>query len=159
MANVWALVGNYEVPSMDTPGSEVTMMTLEQARNYADDALQLTTKSKVPPDQQLAWLKNNDELTRTEMMSLMRQRWPASEALVSALDKHRADWRPEKSRKRSRSPSGARGGGANPGASKKPKRENICTHFKGRTLCGAYNDGGCNGKKCPKKHDHFCNFR
>ena len=57
MANVWALVGNYKVPSMGTPGSEVTMMTLEQARNYADDALQLTTKSKVPPDQQLAWLK------------------------------------------------------------------------------------------------------
>ena len=57
MASVWALMGNYEVPSMATPGHDVTMMTLEQARNYADDALQLTTKSKVPPEQQLAWLK------------------------------------------------------------------------------------------------------
>ena len=49
MANVWALVGNYDVPSMATQGHVVTMMTLNQANNYADDALQLTVKQQSSP--------------------------------------------------------------------------------------------------------------
>ena len=158
MANTWALVGNYEVPSFHSPGRLVTMMTYEQALNYADDALFLTTTSKVAPEHQLGWLKFNDEITRTKMMALMHAKWPASEALVAALDEHRADWRPEKSNKRSRSP--APGGDASSSnAPRKPKRHEICTHFKGRVLCAAYNNGSCNGKKCPKHHDHLCNLR
>ena len=68
LVNVWAFVGNYEVPSTQRPESKILMMDLEAALNYADNALDHAQESGHHGAAQLAWLRANDTGTRTTMM-------------------------------------------------------------------------------------------
>jgi len=92
MAYAWAKAGNYLVDSKTKEGSKVTMMPLDVALNYADTRLRVAMNCGLPPGEQLAWLERKDRMTRGVMAGLVRQQFPAQEALKQALVDTAADW-------------------------------------------------------------------
>ena len=92
LANAWAWAGNYEVESVTTPGTKVRMMELEPALNYADRCLRITTTVGLAYNEQLPWLARKDLLTRQIMANLVREKYPAGEALTKAILDTTHDW-------------------------------------------------------------------
>ena len=76
-----------------TPGLVLTMMPWDTALNYADRGLRLVTSSGIAPgDHQLQWWERKDRITRGAVAGLVRQHWPAQEALKKALADTNTDW-------------------------------------------------------------------
>ena len=88
----WARGGNYEVPSKVSPGTQVKMISLEVALDYADRALRVTLSNGIHPLEAMEWLIKKDKITRTVMSSLIRKGWPAGEALLQAIVETSMDW-------------------------------------------------------------------
>ena len=83
LTNCWAYVGTAEVESKNAPGTQVLLMSYQQALGYSDTVLRKSVD--VPESAQLAWVVRNDWLTRSRMTAHMIQGWPPCEALVRAL--------------------------------------------------------------------------
>ena len=90
LANAWALAGNYKVESLEKPGTQVLMMPLEAAMNYADRALRMAI---IEGEGSRSWLERKDLLTRGHMCTYLRRGWPAGEALAKALGETHLDWK------------------------------------------------------------------
>ena len=60
--------------------------------NYADRGLRIFTSSGIAPSEQLQWWDWKDRITRGAVAGLVRQRWPAQEALEKALADTNTDW-------------------------------------------------------------------
>ena len=88
----WARAGNYDVPSKSMPGTQVKMISLEVALDYADRALRVTLSNGIHPLEAMEWLIKKDKITRTVMSSLVRKGWPAGEALLQAILETSMDW-------------------------------------------------------------------
>ncbi|CAE7280076.1 unnamed protein product, partial [Symbiodinium sp. CCMP2456] len=65
LTNCWAYVGTAEVESKNSPGSQVLLMSYQQALGYSDTILRKSVD--VPESAQLAWVVRNDWLTRSRM--------------------------------------------------------------------------------------------
>ena len=160
LAVAWSWAGNW--PTRDKHNKEVLMMDLSTAMGYADRALaDCATYGR----NSLSWLSRNDMLTRGTMASLMRQQWPAGEALKEALRQHHVDWKtpsmqgvvqePETKRKPAAElPSGV----SQPDMkrSRQLKADGLATISMvkgGHRLCKAFNDSrGCRQKNCTFLH-------
>ena len=68
------------------------MMPWDTALNYADRGLRIVTSSGIAPSEQLQWWERKDRITRGAIAGLVRQRWPAQEALEQALADTNTDW-------------------------------------------------------------------
>ena len=68
------------------------MMPWDTALNYADRGLRIVTSSGIAPSEQLQWWERKDRSTRGAVAGLVRQRWPAQEALGKALADTNTDW-------------------------------------------------------------------
>ena len=88
----WSRCGNYLVDSKSKPGTHVLMMPWDTALNYADCGLRIVTSSGIAPSEQLQWWDRKDRITRGAIAGLVRQRWPAQEALEKALADTNTDW-------------------------------------------------------------------
>ena len=118
-------------------------------------------------------MRTRDETTRAEMLQMVKDCWPAGEALAEAMEKEAHFWRmldesvaaPEaeatferKRRQDARSPSQQRTKGGKRDASSSAKRR-IMIGAKGVKYCGAWNSTrGCthNEKQCPQRARHAC---
>ena len=78
--------------SKTKPGTHVLMMPWDTALNYADRGLRIVTSSGIAPGAQLQWWERKDRITRGAIAGLVRQRWPAQEALEKALADTNTDW-------------------------------------------------------------------
>ena len=92
LGNAWGRAGNYEVDSAVEKLTRVLMMPMHIGLDYADRCLRMTTTSGLPMDEQLDWLRRKDFLTRTLMANLIREKWPAGEALKKAITESAHDW-------------------------------------------------------------------
>ena len=92
LANAWARAGNYEVDSMTKENAKVLMMPLNVGIDYADRCLRISSTGGIVPVEQLDWLRRKDFLTRTLMANLIREKWPAGEALSKAITDSAQDW-------------------------------------------------------------------
>ena len=92
LANAWGRAGNYEVDSVAKESTRVLMMPMHVGLDYADRCLQISTTGGLPFHEQLDWLRRKDFLTRTLMTNLIRERWPAGEALAKAVNDSAQDW-------------------------------------------------------------------
>ena len=162
----WALCGTDEVDSVIKPNTKVKVLTLSHALAYADFVLYSTTEFG---SGQLQWLIEKDNLCRGRMVGYMRRGMPAGEALQSALDESKLEWR-ERSNKRgppSELPDPgtptrkAKGSGKSPGGAQRSAPvyssgkalRTISTLPKGMKVCKPWNDGrGCTNTSCPDTH-------
>ena len=80
------------VESHVSPGTKVLMMTPDKALNYADRGLRIVVASGLPYNDQLSWFERKYRTTRGVMAGLVRQKWPAQEALRQALLDTASDW-------------------------------------------------------------------
>ena len=85
LANAWGYCGNFEVESKAIPGTRVKMFSWHCGFDYADRALRLTMRSNLRNRQDFRWMASRGRITRGAMVTLMRQGWPAGEALDQAL--------------------------------------------------------------------------
>ena len=92
LMNAWGRCGNYLVDSKSKPGTHVLMMPWDAALNYADRGLRIVTSSGIAPSEQRQWWERKDRITRGAIAGLVRQRWPAQEALEKALADTNTDW-------------------------------------------------------------------
>ena len=92
LMNAWGRCGNYLVDSKSKPGTHVLMMPWDTALNYADRGLRIVTSSGIAQSEQLQWWERKDRITRGAIAGLVRQRWPAQEALEKALADTNTDW-------------------------------------------------------------------
>ena len=83
LTNCWAYVGSVDVESKNQPGTQVAMMSFQQALGYSDTILRKAVD--VAESAQLGWLARNDSLTRSRMAAHMMQGWPPGEALTRAM--------------------------------------------------------------------------
>ena len=90
--NAWAKAGCYMVPSKVHVGSDVEMMDVGSALDYADRSLRITLGTGLPESELLPWYEKKDRTTRVAMAKLVRQKWPASEALEKAWNNTSGDW-------------------------------------------------------------------
>ena len=172
LAHVWAYVGNYTVKSTRDAGKDVLYASLGQCLQYADEALRRTMEF-APPGNQLAWLRNGDELTRGKAILLARAGMPFGEALASAVVECKVEWNLQgtfgssssfglERRERSRSPRQRRG--RDPAqrevSQTSPKQKYATTMAGGVLLCPDYPLGKCSKKEeqCPKKRKHLCDI-
>ena len=68
------------------------MIEYSQAPDYADRALRITLRTDLPADQLLEWPEKKGRITRACMAKLVRQQWPAGEALEKAWAQTASDW-------------------------------------------------------------------
>ena len=68
------------------------MMPWDAALDYADRGLRIVTSSGIASSEQLQWWERKDRITRGAIAGLVRQRWPAQEALEKALADTNTDW-------------------------------------------------------------------
>ena len=154
----WAWGGNWM--TKDRSGKDVLMMDLSTAMSYADRALaDCATYGR----NSMTWLSRNDLLTRGTMASLMRQQWPAGEALQEALRQHHVDWKspvmqgalPESPPKRS-APDAMPPTPQDSKRARLLKADGLATISMvkgGRRLCKTWNDSrGCQNKRCENLH-------
>ena len=92
LVSAWAITGNYEVESVEKPGTKVLMMPADEAIDYADRGLRLASRSPGSTGEQLHWWARKDLLTRTLMANYVIDRMPAGEALRAALKECASDW-------------------------------------------------------------------
>ena len=71
--------------SKSKPGTHVLMIPWDTALNYADRGLRIVTSSGIAQSDQLQWWERKDRITIGAIAGLVRQRWPAQEALEKAL--------------------------------------------------------------------------
>ena len=82
-----------ESPLFLTPDGDVDRpMDVQEAMHYPITALVRAKKTGLPPDQELTWLRQRDQRTRTIMNVLIRSGRPAGEALRKALEKTDGYW-------------------------------------------------------------------
>ena len=67
-------------------------MLWDTALNYADRGLRIVTSNGIAPRDQLQWWERKDRISRGAIAGLVRQRWPAQEALGKALADTNTDW-------------------------------------------------------------------
>ena len=91
IGNCYAKCGNYEV--MGQEGKKVTFAPFDANLDYADMALRSSFLTNKTPQQRLAWLTEQDHLTRGAMCSLMLQGWSQGEALKQAIKEHAIEWK------------------------------------------------------------------
>ena len=92
LMNAWGRCGNYLMDSKSKPGIHALMMPWDTALNCADRGLRIVTSSGIAPSKQLQWWERKDRITRGAIAGLVRQRWPAQEALEKALADTNTDW-------------------------------------------------------------------
>ena len=92
LAGAWAKAGCYEVESKLRQGTKVLMMPFDVAVNYADRALRVVSTCGIAQSEQLGWLERKDRTTRSVMAAYVRQKYPAQEALMLALQETNCDW-------------------------------------------------------------------
>ena len=78
--------------SKTKPSTHVLMMPWDTALNFADRGLRIVTSSGIAPNDQLQWWERKDRITQGAIAGLVRQRWPAQEALEKALADTNTDW-------------------------------------------------------------------
>jgi hypothetical protein len=160
LAYAWAMAGNYDVESVQKPGSQVRMMNLTSALDYADKCLRLTLEYG---GQCRQWLESRDILTRGRMVTLMRRGWPAVEALTAAWAESHLDWRARDTHQVPRERSSAKKHPRDSSSESRTKRQKkaqstVSTLPGGKTFCKPWNDErGCKVKNCPKIHG--CDIR
>ena len=91
LMNAWGRCGNYLVDSKSKPGTHVLMMPWDAALNYADFGLRIVTSSGIVREQ-LQWWERKNRITKSAFAGLVRQRWPAQEALEKACAVTSTDW-------------------------------------------------------------------
>ena len=84
LTNCWAYVGSVDVESKNQPGTQVVMMSFQQALGCSDTILRKAVD--VCEGSQLGWPSGNDSLTRSRMAAHMMQGWPPGEALTRAIE-------------------------------------------------------------------------
>ena len=91
LGNCYAKCGNYEVAGQD--GKKVIFAPFDVNLDYADMALRSAFLTNKTPQQRLAWLTEQDHLTRGAMCSLILQGWSQGEALKQAIKEHAIEWK------------------------------------------------------------------
>ena len=183
LAFVWGKVGCHKVTSKNDPTKQVWFFDFNQGMSYADRALRQAMQFGGGFPQNLNWMEDRDVKTRTKMMEVQRQGWPAGEALEEAMRDCREDWQSQSralvlfqasdvpaslgaegpqfggSRKRSRSRGQSRSGGQS--SSNAGGHQYVSTAKGGKKFCRKFQDGRCvkDPSKCPDKGLHRCNIR
>ena len=148
LGNCYAKCGNYEVIGQE--GKKVVFAPFDANLNYADMALRSAFLTNKTPQQRLAWLIEQDHLTRGAMCALMLQGWSQGEALNQAIKEHAIEWKISTMRteqqlvdeRATRSWGGAKGSAMAYKGTGKGKGE----RGKGRRSAGAYQEYKGSGK-------------
>ena len=92
LMNAWSKAGNYMADSKVKEGTQVLMMDVGTAIDYADRSLRITLATGLPELELLPWFEKKDRTTRAAMAKLVRQQWPAAEVLEKAWLTTQGDW-------------------------------------------------------------------
>ena len=176
LANACAKAGNYEVESKTEKDVKVIFAPLDTNLDYADHAFRMALKQSGSAWTVFKWLEERDLHTRGLMCNYMRCGYPQGEALVKAVKEAEIKWSTpterggqegDARRQRSRTPRrGGKGGGK--GKVQKPligktqqktvQKVGYANMAKGgKQFCRAYNNGSCDGDRCPHGNLHVCN--
>ena len=173
ITGIYAFCGSHKAASKRHPGRTVRFFPFGVGLAYCDQLMTKITKIRLKEEDKLYWLRIRDEATRSGMVRMVNDGWPAGEALEKAYEDEASFWRMkddnvvaapmEDDEKTRGSHSGKRTRSRNPKSAINAKLPAQVTIDKNKVKwCGAYNSPkGCTRreKDCPQRGRHGCNIQ